>query len=363
MTNKFTMLAAACCLSTASGAYAVQIADIDGTKVSLGGYVKAEGVFNRPDGNAAAGSENSFLAGMRQSRLNLKIAKDVDGHKVSGFFEGDFYGNSKADAGTAIYWRMRHAAIQVDNVMVGQFWNGQMLATAPLDPGMINFWGAGVGTIGGNGATVRPQLLMHYKTDGLRLSVQDPVYTDAGYPDLVASYLIKTESGVAVSLAATGRDTDTTPDVDDSESKFGAGFSVSGKVPVGKSSLHLSGYSGKGMGAYSGVGVGGAYRGADRIDAEDGDLVSQTGFVAGVKHSFSDNLKGTVRYAKITVDDEAETELVMNNVNLVYTYLKGLDIGMEWRRQTLGTVSQADSDWQRTRPKGQQLEFMAMFKF
>lgn len=362
MTNKKTMTMALL-MSSASMANAVQIADVNGTTINLGGYVKAEGVFNRPDGNAAADSENSFMAGMRQSRLNLKIAKDIEGHKVSGLLEGDFYGNSTADAGTAIYWRMRHAAIQVDNVMVGQFWNGQMLATAPLDPGMVNFWGAGVGTIAGNGATVRPQLLMHYTSDGLRLSLQDPVYTDAGYPDLVASYLFKAESGAAVSVAVTGRDTDTTPDVDDSESKFGAGLSVSGKLPMGKSSLHLSGYSGKGLGAYSGVGVGGAYRGADLIDAEDGDLVSQTGFVTGVQHRFSSKLKGTVRYAKISVDDDAETELVMNNVNLVYTYLKGLDIGVEWRRQTLGTVSPANSDLQRTRPKGQQFEVMAMFKF
>lgn len=362
MINKKS-LAAVALASSASITNAVQLADVDGTKISLGGYLKAEAVFNQPDKNAAPDAENTFLAGMRQSRLNLKIAKDIEGHKVSGIFEGDFYGNSKGDEGTAIYWRMRHAAIQVDNVMVGQFWNGQTLATAPLDPGMINFWGSGVGTISGNGATVRPQLLMHYKVGGFRLSLQDPVYEDAAYPDVVANYLVKMEGGTALSFAATGRETDLSPAADDNESKFGAGVSVAAKFPLGRSSLHLSGYTGKGMGAYSGMGVGGAYRGADKIDAEDGELVSQTGFVTGIRHSFTDKLRGTVRYAKISVDDEAETELVMNNVNLIYSYLKGLDIGIEWRRQTQGTVSPADSNWLRTRPKGQQIEVMTMFKF
>jgi len=65
----------------------------------------------------------------------------------------------------------------------------------------------------------------------------------------------------------------------------------------------------------------------------------------------------------VMVNDQASTDMVSNNVNLIYRYLAGVEFGVEWRRQTLGTVSPANSDWQRTRPKGQQLEVMTMFKF
>jgi predicted porin len=357
-------MAAGLLLGAASAANAITLAEADGTTVSLGGYIKAEAVFNRPDTNAAEGAENSFIAGMRQSRFNLNVARDVEGHRVSGFIEGDFYGNSKADEGTAVQWRMRHAVIQVDDLTIGQFWSGQMLATAPLDVEMLNFWGAGSGSIAGNGATVRPQLLVHYQRDGLRISVQDPVNLDATYPDLVASYRLKSESGAQLSVALTGRDVDLTPaDDDDGKSRLGLGASLAAKLPLGRTSLHLSGYTGKGMGAYSGVGVGGAYRGADRIDAEGEKLVRQDGFMVGVRHEFNDALRANVRFSKVMVNDKASTGMVSNNINLMYRYLPGLEFGMEWQRQTLGTVSPANSDWQRTRPKGQQLEVMTMFKF
>ena len=57
----------------ASVAGAGEIADVNGVKYSIGGYVKVEGVFNRPDSDAALDASNSFNATARQSAVAEKV--------------------------------------------------------------------------------------------------------------------------------------------------------------------------------------------------------------------------------------------------------------------------------------------------
>lgn len=344
--KKFTKLALALAVSGASvAASAMELGEFNGTKFSVGGYIKAEGVFNNPDNGSS-----TFDATARQSRINFKVAKEVEGHKVAGFVEGDFYGSNST--GSTYDWRMRHAFISVDNVTVGQTWNGQFFAVAPLDGEMVNFWGLGAGTIAGNGGRVRRDVVLHYVNGGVRLTAQDPVFTDADMPDLVASYTQRFQSGSAYNVALTAREVQNGTDSD-----VGAGLSLAGKLAVGSGALHASAFTGEGMGVYSGVCQGGMWnptRDAD-CDAVGGDLVEQSGFSVAYSHRFSDKLRGTARYGEVNVDDAADTSLEMTNVNLIYTYLPGLDLGIEWRDQSEGTLPQ--------RPEGQQIELMAMYKF
>ncbi|WP_417538035.1 hypothetical protein [Marinomonas sp.] len=94
-------------------------------------------------------------------------------------------------------FRLRHATLTVDNLTVGQTWTGQFFANAPFDTEMINFYGTGIGTVSGNGAVVRPDLVAHYVKDGMRFTAQDPLYSNASLPDLIAGYTVRTAEGHA----------------------------------------------------------------------------------------------------------------------------------------------------------------------
>lgn len=343
--NKLT--AAVIAVAIGPIANAADLGEINGTKFSISGYVKAEGIFADPDN-----SDSKFNGTARESRINFKATNEVEGHKVTAFVEGDFYGGGVSSS--TYDWRLRHAFVSVDNVTFGQTWNGQFWAVAPLDGEMINFWGLGAGTIAGNGGRVRPDVVLHYTQGGFRFSAQDPIYADADLPDLVASYTHKLEDGSAFNIALTGREVENGTDSD-----YGAGISVAGKLVLSPSSqLRVSAYTGEGMGVYSGACVGGAWTPASdaTCDAQNGSLVEQTGYAVAYRHQFNDKLRGTVRYGEVNVDDTADTDLEMTTVNLIYTYLPNLDIGVEWRDQNLTTLPPV-------RLAGSQVEVMAKYKF
>lgn len=344
----------------ASQASAVELGEFNGTTFNIGGYIEAEGLFTNPDD-----ADNNFEGSMRQSRINFAASRMIEGHKVRGFIEGDFWDNNTS-ADSTYAWRMRHTTISIDNVTVGQTWNGQFFANAPFDTETLNFWGLGIGTVAGNGAVIRPDLVVHYVDKGFRLTLQDPVYSDADYPDMVAAYTYRTAGGHAFNAAVTGRDVDTTPTVaGDNESEFGAALSLATKLKFGSTSLTLSGFTGEGAGVYAGWGYLGATgpSGITEIDG-NGDLVTLTGFSAGVGHKFSDKVRANLRYGEVTSDESAlaDDTLKQTSVNVIYTYLPGLEFGAELRDQNQANrppVSAGTS----ARPAGQQLELMAKYSF
>ena len=337
-----------------SQGFALELGDFNGTQFSVGGYLKAEGVFNNPDE-----SSSSFEGSASQSRLNFTTSRQEGDHDLKGFIEGDFRGSSSV-------FRLRHATLTVDNLTVGQTWTGQFFGNAPFDTEMINFYGTGIGTISGNGAVVRPDLVAHYVKDGMRLTMQDPIYNKAGLPDLVAGYTIRTAEGHAFNVTGTGRDVDMTPSVSaDNESKFGATLSLAAKLKFGDTSLSVSGFSGKGAAIYAGWGYNSASgtAGAAELDG-NGDLLTVSGFSAGIGHKVSDKLRVNLRYGQVTADASslADDTLKTTTANMIYTYLPGLEVGLELRDQNAASNS-APSGNIATRPAGQQVEVMAMYKF
>ncbi|MBI0425135.1 porin [Psychrobacter sp. NG27] len=330
-------------LASAASAQAIEIVTKGDTSLSIGGYIKAEGLFNSPDDG-----ESEFKGNLRQSRINVKTTKTVEDKKLTGFIEGDFYGDY-ATGGSNL--RLRHAYIQLDDLTVGKTWNGQFLAVAPLLTEQIDFWGTGVGTISGGGSYIRPDLTLHYTHKGFRFSAQEPAYDNANLPDLVVSYK-NSLSNFDYNVAITARDVKNGEDSD-----TGVGVSLAGKLKVGDDSLHANVYSGDGMGAYSAICVGGPLGrtgGAD-CDAEDGKLISQTGYSVGYKHQFTQKLRGNLRYGEVNVDDAADTSATVKSANLIYEYLPDLDVGIEWREQNKTTLP-----WM---PAGQQIEVMAKYTF
>lgn len=321
-----------------TSAQAIDIVTTGDTTLSIGGYVKAEAISNMPDEG-----DSSLETSVRQSRLNLKTTKMIEDKKVTGFIEGDFYGEYKGfDSGTPEL-RLRHAYVQVDKFTIGKTWSGQFLAAYPLQNEQIDFFGTGFGTIGA-ASNIRPDLVVHYANKGLRLTAQDPVYDDANMPDLVASYT-GTTSNITYNVAATARDVENGDDSD-----LGLGISLGAKMPLGDGSIHASVYTGEGMGAYSTMCIT-----KDSCDAEDGKLVSQTGFSVGYKHNFTSKLRGNLRYGEVNIDDNADTSLKLTTANLIYKYTPEIDFGIEWRDRSEDSFP--------FRPKGQQVEVMAKYTF
>jgi|TARA_R110002050_G_scaffold245808_3_gene383425 hypothetical protein len=354
--KKFKTLSLAMAVTSSFGllsqANALELGEFKGTTFSVGGYVKAEGIFNDADSGA-----DNFEGNAHQSRINFKASKNVDGHKVTGFVEGDFYGgDNRTD------YRLRHAYVKVDNLTVGQTWTGQFLAMAPFDAQHLDFWNAARGTAAGNGGVVRPDVVLHYQMGNIRFSLQEPINEDANYPDFVINYTKRFEGGHAVSTSIAGRDiakSNTTNNSEDSE--FGAALLLAGKYNIGSTTLHASGYTGEGQGVYAGFGYAGAWHPTLRpsVDANSsGELIKTTGIVTAISHKFSKDLRGVVRYSQIEADETTtgtDDTLEMAHVNLVYSYMPGVDFGIEWRDQNFATHP--------TRPAGQQVELMAMYKF
>ena len=330
-------------LASAGSVQAIEIVTKGDTTLNIGGYIKAEGVFNSPDEG-----DSEFKGNLRQSRINVKTTKTVEDKKLTGFIEGDFYGDY-ATGGSNL--RLRHAYIQLDDLTVGKTWNGQFLAVAPLLTEQIDFWGTGVGTISGGGSYIRPDLTVHYTHKGFRFSAQEPAYDNANLPDMVVSYK-NSLSNLDYNVALTARDVK-----NGENSDTGVGISLAGKLKVGDDSLHASVYSGEGMGAYSAICVGGPLGrtgGAD-CDAQNGKLISQTGYSMGYKHQFTQKLRGNLRYGEVNVDDAADTSATVKSANVIYEYLPDLDVGIEWREQNKTTLP-----WM---PAGQQIEVMAKYTF
>lgn len=333
-----------------SNAQAIELVTKEDTTLSLSGYIKAEGIFISPDDE-----DSKFEGNIRESRINLKATTLVNDKKLTGFIEGDFYGEYTGyDSGTPDL-RLRHAYLQVDKVTAGKTWNGQFFAVAPRLTEQLDFYGTGFGTIAGSGLYVRPDLTLHYANKGLRVTAQDPISDEANLPDMVVSYSDDI-SNFGYTLAATTRDANTGLD-EDLDTELGLGVSLATKLTLGKGSLHGSIYTGEGMGVYSGLCTTGALNPGNTAgcDAENGELVSQTGFSVGYRYVFSPKLRGNMRYGEVNVDNEADTSIDIKSANLIYTYLPDLDIGVEWRDRSETTLP-----W---RQKGQEVEIMAKYSF
>ncbi len=179
--NSFLALAIASGLSASPAASAIDLGTYNDTSFSIGGYFKAEGIFEDPENG-----DSRIFGRANQTRFNLKTVTQKQGHTVVGFVEGDFYGGDYP--GEDNDWRLRHAFIKIDNATVGQTWTGQFWAVAHTD--YLDFLGGPRGTLAGlNFRTT----LASYQTGGFRFTAQDPVNNDAEIPDLAINYNLDLE--------------------------------------------------------------------------------------------------------------------------------------------------------------------------
>ena len=113
--NSVLALAIASGLSAAPAAHALDLGQYNDTNFSIGGYFKAEGIYEKVDDG-----DSRIFGRANQSRVNLKTVTQKEGHTIVGFVEGDFYGGTFPGENNDL--RLRHAFIKVDQTTVNLDW-------------------------------------------------------------------------------------------------------------------------------------------------------------------------------------------------------------------------------------------------
>ncbi|WP_221797206.1 hypothetical protein [Oceanobacter mangrovi] len=301
---------------------ALQLGTFNGVDVAFGGYIKAEAVSTMPEQGSS-----SFAATSRQSRFNISLNSEVEGHQVKGFFEGDFYGPSSA-------WRMRHAYMKVDNTLVGQYWTGQFLGVIGSD--LLDF----SGDVGSLAAAGFRTTLVHQQIGGTRISLQNPANTNAEYPDIAVGHRFSFDNGNQLNILVSSRQVEN----DDN----GTGIGIAAKIMLGEDDIRFNAHAGEGLAAYTGVGV----------DVENGDKVSQAGYNLSYRHVWAADWRSSLKWTQVKVDDDAKTRFHSIHANVIHTLFKGLELGAEWRQRDLDPTSTSSTFLDR-----QQVEIMAKYSF
>jgi len=343
-------------------ASAVNLKDVMDNKIdfSIGGYVKlsamwtdySEGdssgnalldTFYFPGAIPTAGSGMSGAAGenssdldftARETRLNFKISKKIDGHSVMGYLETDFMPNGDAGGNEVLTNsyspRLRHAFLKFDNWTFGQTWSTYMDVGAL--PESVDFLAVSESTV----FVRQPQI--RYTNGPFQVALENPESfnesgdrDDSDMPDLIANYTMKGDWG-HVRLNGLAREivTVNNPTVGDEDSAMGWGLGLTGKVMVGKDDLKFSVNHGKGLGRYIGL----ALPLDATVDATgDVDLSETTAFFVAYRHWWSSKLRSSIMYSDIDVDysgpDNSFTSSADSvTLNLMYSPVKDITLGM-----------------------------------
>ncbi|SQH76310.1 conserved exported protein of unknown function [Shewanella benthica] len=350
---KMSLVAIATMLAVSSGAQAGD------TEFKFGGYVKADVMFSdysngAPDtsnlsrqfyvpgtiyGNTSNGNQVvDFQA--RETRFNFKTSTDLDGHKLTGFIELDFFthGDGNERVSNSYSPRIRHAFISYDNWTVGQTW------TTFQNPGALpenlDFVGAAEGT-----PFVR-QTIVRYTNGGFQFAIENPETTvtpngggaritsgSGMVPDFVARYNFKTEGGAKFTVAGLARQLNVEIDNLDTQ-EIGYGVSFTGVIPVGDDDIKLSATAGDGLGRYMALN----YANAGVLDA-NGEIqtISSYGGFASYRHWWTDQWRSSFTLSGFKADNnEALTGGGVNKesysayINLLYSPVKPMTVGVEY---------------------------------
>jgi len=331
---------------------------IGDTTVKLGGYVKLDAISQRTSGGQLAGNavtrdfllpgtipiggkgsgwDTDFSA--RQSRIILTTATPVGNHSLGTHLEMDFMVTDGGDERVSNSYspRLRQAFLTYDGWLFGQAWS--TFQNVGALPDSLDFVGTMPGTV-----FVRQPMIRYKAKNGIFLALEQPETTvtnasggrvtpgDDGIPDIVARYDSKyfTVAAILRQLKVTDDDFGL-----GSDSAFGYGISVSGKVPVGaKDDFRFMATAGKGLGRYLGANI----VNDAAVDAS-GDLhaiATYSGFAA-FRHVWNAKMRSTVAGSYFKADNPTSltgtspTDTVWNALaNVIYSPVPKLDLGIEY---------------------------------
>ncbi|MEO1046583.1 MAG: DcaP family trimeric outer membrane transporter [Pseudomonadota bacterium] len=335
---------------------------IGNTQVTYGGYVKMDAISERtsggtvpsssiardflipgliPVGGQASGFDTDF--NIRQTRFFFKTATDVgDDHKLSSVIELDFMvtagGNERIS--NSFIPRVRQAFITYDEWLLGQTWS--TFQDVGALPETLDFIGVTPGT------TFDRQPLIRYTKGGLQIAVEQPETTitsptgarvignDDTLPDFVLRYNYTQDWG-RLTIAGIARTLSVGPDVFNlpSDSAFGYGISLSGKINIGeRDDLRFMGTYGDGVGRYIGLNI--VNDAAVRPDGTLEPIRTYSGFAA-YRHFWTDTIRTTIAGSYFKADNpinlttDGVTDQSWNAfINLVYSPVPPLNLGIEY---------------------------------
>lgn len=354
------------------------------TTLSWGGYIKADALYSRfSDGKVAQGSARDFYvpgaipvstgAGdgasyfdmhAKETRLFLKTTSEVEGYQLGSYVEMDFIVNPGAGnerVTNAYNIGLRRAYLTIDNWLIGQDWSTfQNLVALPDTLDFVAFPTDGTPFI--------RQPLVRYTRGGFDVSLENPettvtsaagaqVTTDENtVPDAVARYRFD-HSGGQFSLAAVVRQLKQ----DGAGSDIGYGLSLAGKIPVGRrDDIRFTISSGEGIGRYLAINTVN-----DAAVNAGGDLegfTAQAAYLA-YRHVWNDQWRSTATVSMLRADhdvlltgDTVTRSVNSASLNLLYSPVKKITVGVEYRRAEREVESGADGTLDR-------LQFAAKYAF
>lgn len=361
-------------------------ANLSDTTVKYGGYVKLDAIWSDfSDGTLGAGhiGRDFYIPGTtpvtatsqedavfdmhaRQSRFNFATATKLDdGSSIKTKIEIDFIATAGGNERVSNSYtpRIRQAFVTYKGWLFGQAWsNFQNVGALPET---LDFVGPAEGTV------FARQSMVKYTAGAFSFSAENPESTvtvkdkgrvvtdDAGMPDFTARYTHKGDWGNFVVTALARQLTYKAGPADETETSFG--ISASGRVNFGKNNLKFMVTQGKGLGRYVGLNIahGAVYDGQD-LHAID----STSGFV-GYQHHWNDKLRSTFLYSFFSADNDTSllgitgdpTESSTSySANLLYSPVKKLTFGAEYKVGTRETQSGLDGDLDR-------IQFSAKYVF
>lgn len=337
--NKVKMLIGIVGVSSAVPAMAGFDFDLgNGDKITFGGYLKADARYVDGDvkyqdywrgNNPGIDDGAHFGINVRETRFNTKYTHG----DVTGFIEMDFYGGGGNEVATnSSNPRLRHAFIQYENFIVGQYWSTFMPLAAL--PDALDFAGPIVGEV----FVRQPQI--RYTNGGLKVAIENPETWDSDgvdapgsgggtvssqpdtAPDLVVSYTMKFDWGELTGAGMARKLKMDTGDVN--ETALAA--NISGKInSFGEDDIRFQ----------LNVGESGRYVGAGLtndivLDPDNGeyDVEKTTAFTIAYRHVWNERWRSSAYYGYAETDI-LEYERSHWAVNLIRQLTPQLFAGVE----------------------------------
>ncbi|CAH9056246.1 hypothetical protein PSECIP111854_01754 [Pseudoalteromonas sp. CIP111854] len=352
-------------------------ASIGQTDINYGGYVKLDAIWSDfSDGSLGSGNigRDFYVPGTtpvtatssddavfdmhaRQSRFNLATnTKLADGSAIKTKIELDFIASSGGNERVTNSYspRLRQAFVTYQGWLFGQAWTNFQNVSAL--PETLDFVGPAEGTV-----FVR-QAMVKYSIGSWSFSAENPESTittennarvvtdDASMPDFTAKYTHKASWG-HIALATLARQLTYKQGIAN-ETQTSFGLSASGRINFGRNNLKFMLTQGQGLGRYVGLNVanGAVYDGGS-LDAID----STSGFV-GYQQHWNDQFRSTFLYSFFTADNNESLLAITGNptkssqsysANLLYSPIKQLTFGIEYKIATRDTEADIDGDLNR----------------
>ncbi len=332
-----------------------------GTKATLGGYIKADALFNTrsvangldqifvptqiPVGAAAAspGERKQITFHARESRFFLRTTTptamgEMVTHLEMDFFSGGLNGNEVVSNSHGL--RLRHAFGSLGPVLAGQTWTNFMEVGAL--PENLDF-GGGVGQT----FIRQPQFRYTSKFDGgqLALALENPetvaagaggaAFNDDRVPDVTANLGMSTGFGKFNLTGIVRRLRGDTAAVTN-ETDTAWGVSLYGVVPtIGKDTINLLATAGEGLGRYFAGNLPDAFVVGGKLRAQN----QYAGQIA-YRHFWTNEIRSTIEAAVLIADNSsavaaanpgADERFSSIHANLLYSPVPNVTTGIEYR--------------------------------